>query len=366
LYNGGSEWQNDYSNLPDYYQTFNRNYDAAIGRFVGVDPMAESAESMTTYNYSGNNPIMFNDPAGNKARLHDNSINLPVDDPDMDAAMSGGNTGGTPLGFGGIPIFSQNYMGVPGATYTTVYNAGGEDNGPAVGSVQDAINVIYRMTGQVLGQNYGYSVFRSIGITNGQVVYNVPYYGDHNVYRAVFASNSSDPGMLDAGVDISENEANLLLGTTNIGGSGSQQESQGDALWNTISSFFSNHFYYEAGLHVTQGGVGISVSKFQGVELNWQKKVIANLSTSSDHHASLTGDNGDRLSGGKLILPLEEIPLGIEVNVNQNNEFEESIGIGPIGFEHTAKGNFFGIDVTQGFGAYVIGLDIVGKFGLKW
>lgn len=64
LYNGGSEWQNDYGNLPDYYQTFYRNYDAALGRFVAVDPMAESAESLTTYNYSGNNPIMFNDPLG--------------------------------------------------------------------------------------------------------------------------------------------------------------------------------------------------------------------------------------------------------------------------------------------------------------
>lgn len=64
LYNGGSEWQNDYSNLPDYYQTFFRNYDAAIGRFVGVDPMPEATESMSVYHYAGNNPILFNDPDG--------------------------------------------------------------------------------------------------------------------------------------------------------------------------------------------------------------------------------------------------------------------------------------------------------------
>lgn len=64
LYNGGSEWQNDYTNLPDYYQTANRNYDAAIARFVGVDPLAESAESMTSYQYAGNNPVMNNDPNG--------------------------------------------------------------------------------------------------------------------------------------------------------------------------------------------------------------------------------------------------------------------------------------------------------------
>ncbi|MGN8072353.1 DUF6443 domain-containing protein [Mucilaginibacter sp. 22184] len=66
LYNGGSEWQRDFGNLPDYYQTFYRNYDAALGRFVGVDPQPESAESLTGYNYSGNNPIMYNDPLGDK------------------------------------------------------------------------------------------------------------------------------------------------------------------------------------------------------------------------------------------------------------------------------------------------------------
>ena len=67
LYNGGSEWQNDYGDLPDYYQTSYRNYDAALGRFISVDPEPESAESLTTYNYSGNNPVMFNDPMGNFA-----------------------------------------------------------------------------------------------------------------------------------------------------------------------------------------------------------------------------------------------------------------------------------------------------------
>jgi len=73
LYNGGSEWQNDSPvgstnpyNLPDYYETDNRNYDATIGRFIGVDPMAESAESMSSYQYGGCNPIVNNDPSGGK------------------------------------------------------------------------------------------------------------------------------------------------------------------------------------------------------------------------------------------------------------------------------------------------------------
>jgi RHS repeat-associated protein len=116
LYNGGSEWQNDYSNLPDYYQTFYRNYDAALGRWIGVDPVAESAESMTSYQYAGNNPIMYNDPLGNKIVPEEvtyNYANIPVSRGVRDMAaweamemssdyqqfmtnMSGGGGDGTP------------------------------------------------------------------------------------------------------------------------------------------------------------------------------------------------------------------------------------------------------------------------------
>ncbi|MGF7073841.1 DUF6443 domain-containing protein [Mucilaginibacter sp. 3215] len=69
LYNGGSEWQNDYGNAPDYYQTLNRNYDAALGRFIAADPMAEATESMGVYQYANNNPVMMNDPEGNYAAV---------------------------------------------------------------------------------------------------------------------------------------------------------------------------------------------------------------------------------------------------------------------------------------------------------
>lgn len=76
LYNGGSEWQNDYGNLPDLQQTFYRNYDAALGRWIAVDPVAESAESMTVYQYAGNNPIMLNDPLGDKLPAEGSGITL--------------------------------------------------------------------------------------------------------------------------------------------------------------------------------------------------------------------------------------------------------------------------------------------------
>lgn len=67
LYNAGSEWQDDIEGLADYYSTFFREYDPIIGRFNGVDPMSESFESWTTYHYSYNNPVNFNDPLGNVA-----------------------------------------------------------------------------------------------------------------------------------------------------------------------------------------------------------------------------------------------------------------------------------------------------------
>lgn len=66
LYNGGSEWQNDFADLPDYYKTHFRNYDAAIGRFIGIDVRAEENPLVTPYHYGLNNPIYYNDPLGDK------------------------------------------------------------------------------------------------------------------------------------------------------------------------------------------------------------------------------------------------------------------------------------------------------------
>ncbi|MBX2895773.1 MAG: hypothetical protein KF763_10045 [Cyclobacteriaceae bacterium] len=60
LANGGTEL-NTTSNL---YDLDFRNYDPALGRMYGVDPMASKYSSLTPYNYSFNNPVMFNDVNG--------------------------------------------------------------------------------------------------------------------------------------------------------------------------------------------------------------------------------------------------------------------------------------------------------------
>jgi RHS repeat-associated protein len=58
LYNAGSEL----NVTSGWYDLFFRNYDPALGRFMQVDPMATS--EIATYQYAGNNPVVFNDPIG--------------------------------------------------------------------------------------------------------------------------------------------------------------------------------------------------------------------------------------------------------------------------------------------------------------
>ncbi len=56
---------NDENGL-DFYDFNARTYDPQLGRFMQIDPMAdeENQESFTPYNYTYNNPILYNDPDG--------------------------------------------------------------------------------------------------------------------------------------------------------------------------------------------------------------------------------------------------------------------------------------------------------------
>lgn len=60
LYNAGSEL----NSTTGWYETFFRGYDAALGRFAQVDPVAIASSSQSPYSFGFNNPVLFNDPNG--------------------------------------------------------------------------------------------------------------------------------------------------------------------------------------------------------------------------------------------------------------------------------------------------------------
>jgi RHS repeat-associated protein len=97
-WNGGNEYE-DEGEL-NYSNTFYRKYDAQIGRFTGVDMLAEKFVDLNPYNFGNGNPVMFNDPTGALNQAEFNTlINTLWNSPFGGTWSSNGGGGGG--GFGG-------------------------------------------------------------------------------------------------------------------------------------------------------------------------------------------------------------------------------------------------------------------------
>jgi RHS repeat-associated protein len=74
----GKELNEDFGlNLSDYGA---RWYDAALGRWWSVDPMAEAYAPISTYHYGMNNPILFIDPDGMSSKKSSLEIEQALED----------------------------------------------------------------------------------------------------------------------------------------------------------------------------------------------------------------------------------------------------------------------------------------------
>lgn len=224
LYNGGSEVQDDFQDLPALQQTFYRNYDAALGRFIGVDPQAESSESFSTYQYGNNNPILFNDPLGDMSQAQLNmAVNLAF-------------TGGTGRG-------NMNGGTIDPVTGEVTYFTSGQANDYA-----DGLSNYYSGLGMKYDSNTGYARY-PVGKGNGTghffldgvlEAYTVRNLTDFDTYDNWVSGKNGNPGYQETLTPPSGSAyANQGGGSnwTDIGG-------KINALWGAVTPFVKSSIEY--------------------------------------------------------------------------------------------------------------------------
>ncbi|MCP9750370.1 DUF6443 domain-containing protein [Ferruginibacter sp. HRS2-29] len=116
-YNSGSELE-DEDGL-NYYNTFYRKYDPQIGRFTGIDMLAEKTASINCYQYANNNPLLFNDPSGAVSVSFNDILNVL-----LNSNYGGSWRGGTLMVFG-----SEGQAFGAGAAYMTANGLWGSQAG---------------------------------------------------------------------------------------------------------------------------------------------------------------------------------------------------------------------------------------------
>ena len=135
-YNAGSELEEELG----YYNTFFRKYDAQIGRFTGVDILAEAAMDITPYQFGSNSPFMFNDPNGDLSSSDWNDFKERLGDGNN---LDGfGNYGGSYSGDGGRGFrhFGSDAEGFAvGSGYMDLTNSWGSNGfASSLGAAQDS------------------------------------------------------------------------------------------------------------------------------------------------------------------------------------------------------------------------------------
>jgi RHS repeat-associated protein len=90
LYNAGSEM----NSASGFYDLLFRNYDAALGRFFQVDPLAAMDVKASPFVYAGNNPVVLNDSSGLTTDYSTSWENPDYAFAQMEAGMLGMPAGG--------------------------------------------------------------------------------------------------------------------------------------------------------------------------------------------------------------------------------------------------------------------------------